>query len=126
MSVVLLDRGFFSFSVINALERNERGFLMLCTLFGGIRRAVMEYSEGERMRVCRYAIGLEGSRATFTLVILPKTGAARDENDPPKKFIPFATNKPGERVMWNGRRLPIRYRMMRCIESRYIGVEQLN
>ena len=125
MSLLLLDRGFFSSSVINALERNGQAFLMPCTLFGGIKRAVMEYSEGKRERVSRHEMGPEESRASFALVILPRAGVSKDETDPLKKFIPFATNMPRKRIIWNVRRLPKDYRMRWGIESGYSGVEQL-
>src|SRR2546426_5889739 len=124
ISLLLLDRGLFSSSVMNALERNGQTFLMPCILHDGIKKAVVEYSQGRRKRVSQYEMGPEESRASFKLVILPKAGASRDEKDPLKRFIPFATNMPRNRIMWNVRRLPRDYRMRWGIESGDNGIEK--
>ena len=125
LSLLLLDRGFFSSPVVGALEKNEQTFLMPCILYDGIKRAVIEYAQGKRRRVSRYEMGPKESRVSFNLAILPKAGASKDEKDPLKRFIPFATNMPVKRVMWNVRRLPKDYRMRWGIETGYSGIEQL-
>ncbi|MGH9920510.1 MAG: hypothetical protein ACRD6W_16775 [Nitrososphaerales archaeon] len=124
MSLLLLDRGFFSSPVINALEKNGQTFLMPCILFDGIKKAVVEYASGKRKRVSRYEMGPEESRVSFTLVMLPRARASKDETDPLKKFIPFATNMPKSRIVWNVGRLPKDYRERGGIESGYSGVER--
>jgi hypothetical protein len=125
ISLLLLDRGFFSSPVIDRLQKNDQTFfLMPCILHGGIKKAVIEYSQGRRKRVSRYEMGPKESRVTFTLVILPKAGASKEETDPLKKFIPFATNMSWKKIFWNVRRLPRDYRMRWGIESGYIGIEQ--
>lgn len=126
LSLLLLDRGFFSSPVISVLEKNKQTFLMPCILYDGMKRAVIEYAQGRRKRVSRYEMGpKESSRVSFTLVILPKRNVSEDERDPLKRFIPFATNMPRGRIMWNVRRLPVDYRMRWGIESGYHGIEQL-
>jgi hypothetical protein len=126
MYLLLLDRGFFSSSVIGILEKNEQTFLMPCILYEGIKKAVIEYSEGKRRRISRYEMGPKENRVSFNLVILPKAGETRDEKkDPLKRFIPFATNMSWKKIIWNVRRLPIDYRMRWGIETGYVSIEQL-
>lgn len=123
ISLLLLDRGFFSVATMNMLERNGQTFLMPCILNKGIKRAIVEYAQGKRRRVSPYEMGRGDDRASFTLVILPRVGAEK-EADPLKRFVPFATNMPRERITWNVRRLPRDYRMRWGIESGYNGIEQ--
>ncbi len=124
ISLLLLDRGFFSSPVMNALQKNDQTFLMPCILHDGIKEAVIEYAGGERKRVSRYEMGPKESRVSFALVMLPKAGASKQETDPLKKFIPFASNMPWKKIIWNVRRLPTDYRMRWGIESGYTGIEQ--
>lgn len=122
--LLLLDRGFFSIAAINALKKNDQVFLMPCILNSGIKRAIIEHAERKRRRISEYTMGRdEEKRASFTLVILPKAGA-ENEADPLKQFIPFATNMPRKRIVWNVGRLPRDYRARWGIESGYNGVEQ--
>ncbi|MBI2938744.1 MAG: hypothetical protein HYY22_11135, partial [Thaumarchaeota archaeon] len=124
ISLLLLDRGFFSSPVINVLERNGQIFLMPCILYDGVKKALIEYAQGRRKRISRYEMGPEESRVSFTLVILPKRNVSTEEKNPLKRFIPFATNMPRDRILWNVWRLPADYRMRWGIESGYSGVEQ--
>lgn len=124
ISLLLLDRGFFSSPVINVLERNGQIFLMPCILYDGVKKALIEYAHGRRKRISRYEMGPEESRVSFTLVILPKRNVSTEEKNPLKRFIPFATNMPRDRILWNVWRLPADYRMRWGIESGYSGVEQ--
>lgn len=111
--------------MINGLERNGQTFLMPCILHKGIKKAIIEYAQGRRKRISRYEMGPEENRASFTIVMFPRAGVGEEENDPLKRFIPFATNIPRKRIVWNVRRLPKDYRMRWGIESGYNGIEEL-
>lgn len=49
--------------------------------------------------------------APFTLVIFPKAGC-ENEADPLKRYVPFATNIPRGKILWNVSRLPKDYRLI--------------
>ncbi len=126
LSLLLMDREFFSAKVINRLKRLRQLFLTPCRLTKGIKRALMEYSQGKREIISDYAI--RGSdddheEASFTLVILPKRGC-ENETDPLKRYIPFATNIPRGKILWNVSRLPKDYRLRWGLESGYSNVER--
>jgi hypothetical protein len=126
ISLLLLDREFFSASVMAELNRLGQRFLMPCTLTRGVKEAIREHARGDRRRVSACALtpsqssGREAAR--FTLVILPRKGR-EDEKDPLKRFIAFATSIPRRFVMWNVRRLPEDYRRRWGIETGYSNVE---
>jgi hypothetical protein len=124
LSLLLLDRGFFSCSVIDVLKKNGQTFLMPCIVNKGVKKAIIEYAEGKRGRISRYEMGPKEDRVSFTLVILPKAGA-QDETDPSKRYIPFATSMRWKRIVWNVKRLPKDYRSRWGIETGYVGVERL-
>ena len=124
LSLLLLDRGFFSCAVIDVLKKNGQTFLMPCILNKGVKKAVLEYAEGKkRGRISRYEMGPKERRVSFTLIILPKPGAREDETDISKRYIPFATNMRWKRIVWNVKRLPRDYRSRWGIETGYVGVE---
>jgi hypothetical protein len=93
------------------LCRLRQPFLMPCKLTKGIKRALIEHADGTRPMISRYAMrnALE-DEASFTLVIFPKVGG-ENETDPCKRYIPFATNLPSDKILWNIRRLPKDYRL---------------
>jgi hypothetical protein len=124
VSLLLLDREFFSASVIARLNKLGQMFLMPCKLTRGIKEAVKEYAQGMRRRVSGQALIPSERRETgpFNLVILPRKGF-ENESDPLKRYIAFATNIPRRFVMWNVRRLPDDYRRRWGIETEYSGVE---
>lgn len=126
ISLLLLDREFFSCKVINTLKRLRQTFLMPCRMTSRVKDAIMEHARGERGMVSRYAMreGRDGE-SSFTLVILPKAGRdEKTEPDPLKRFIPFATDMPERKILWNVHRLPKDYRQRWGIESGYVGVEK--
>jgi hypothetical protein len=112
VSLLLLDRGFFGSPTMDTLKKLHQRFLMPCVLTPGIKKALQEYSRGERGVISPdYTFThqrVEG--ASFTLVILPKAGC-EEETDPCKRYIAFATNIPVGDILWNVRRLPRDYRL---------------
>jgi hypothetical protein len=124
VSLLLLDREFFSASVIARLNKLGQRFLIPCKLTRGIKEAIREYAQGRGRRVSGQALVPSERRETgpFNLVILPRKGF-ENEKDPLKRCIAFATSIPKRFVMWNVRRLPGDYRRRWGIETGYSGVE---
>lgn len=125
VSLLLLDREFFSVSCMARLEKGGQRYLMPCKLTSRTKEAIREHAEGRRRRVSRCAItSTEGREGAYNIVILPRRGC-EEEPDPLKRYIAFATNIPRRFVMWNVRRLPDDYRKRWGIETGYSGVEGL-
>jgi hypothetical protein len=125
VSLLLLDREFFSASCMARLEKGGQRYLMPCKLTSRTKEAIMEHARGERRRVSRCKItSTEGREGAYNIVILPRRGCEK-EPDPLKRYIAFATNIPRRFVMWNVRRLPDDYRRRWGIETGYSGVEGL-
>lgn len=122
ISLLLMDREFFSCAVIERLRHLHQRFLIPCKLTVGIKEALREYSEGSRHSTSNYNMGSGENMACFTLVILPRANAESDELE--EKYIPFATNMSIGEILWNVSRLPKEYRMRWGIETGYNGVEQ--
>src|SRR3972149_5648151 len=129
ISLLLLDREFFSCTVINGLKRLHQFFLMPCRLTKGVKQALTEYAQGTRKPISSHVIrGYGGGdqqqkEASFTLVILPKRGCGK-EIDPLKRYIPFATNIQSGKILWNVSRLSKDYRLRWGIETGYNAIEQ--
>jgi len=125
VSLLLLDREFFSASCMARLEKEGQRYLMPCKLTSRTKEAIREHARGERRRVSRCKItSTEGREGAYNIVILPRRGC-EEERDPLKRYIAFATNIPRRFVMWNVRRLPDDYRRRWGIETGYSGVEGL-
>jgi hypothetical protein len=125
VSLLLLDREFFSASCMVRLEKEGHRYLMPCKLTHAVKRAIVEHAEGKRRKVSRCTVTPSEGRevASFNVVILPRKGCEKEE-DPLKRYIAFATNIPRRFVMWNVRRLPYDYRRRWGIETGYAGVEE--
>lgn len=126
VSLLLLDREFFSTGVINRLKKLRQLFLMPCRLTKGMKQAVMEHAQGTRRVVSKHAIRSsddDHEEASFTLVIFPRRGC-EDETDPLKRYIAFATNIPMDKILWNISRLPKDYRQRWGIETGYSEIER--
>jgi hypothetical protein len=112
--LLLLDRGFFSSSVINSLNKLHQTFLMPAVKNRGIRKAIMEHIEGRRKCISEYRMhsSSDSAEASFTIVILPKKGSEKEEETDPAtdRYIVFATNIPEGRILWNINRIPEDYR----------------
>ena len=128
ISLLLLDREFFSCTVINGLKRLHQPFLMPCRLTRGVKQALLEYAQGTRKSISDHVIrgygGGDQQEASFTIVILPKRGCEEESDDPLKRYIPFATNIQFGRILWSISRLSRDYRLRWGIETGYNGVEQ--
>ena len=125
VSLLLLDREFFSVSCMARLEKGGQRYLMPCKLTSRTKEAIREHAEGRRRRVSRCKItSTEGREGAYNIVILPRRGCEK-ESDPLKRYIAFATNIPRRFVTWNVRRLPDDYRRRWGIETGYSGVEGL-
>jgi hypothetical protein len=84
--LLLLDRGFFSSSVINSLNKLHQTFLMPAVKNRGIRKAIMEHIERRRKCISEYRMhssSSDSAEASFTLVILPKKGSEKEEETDP-------------------------------------------
>jgi hypothetical protein len=124
ISLLLLDREFYSASCMLRLEKEGQRYLMPCKLTPAVKRAIMEHAEGKRRKVSRCTVTpSEGEVASFNIVILPRKGSEK-ETDPLKRLIAFATNIPRRFVLWNVKRLPDDYRRRWGIETGYAGVER--
>jgi hypothetical protein len=122
VSLLLLDREFFSASCMARLEKGGQRYLMPCKLTSRTKEAIREHARGERRRVSRCKItSTEGREGAYNIVILPRKGCEK-ETDPLKRYIAFATNIPRRFVMWNVKRLPDDYRRRWGIETGYSGV----
>jgi hypothetical protein len=123
VSLLLLDREFFSASCMARLEKGGQRYLMPCKLTRRTKDAIRECAQGKRRRVSRCTItSTEGREGAYNIVILPRKGLESEE-DPLKRYIAFATNIPRRFAMWNVRRLPDDYRRRWGIETGYAGVE---
>jgi len=127
ISLLLADREFSTSPVMNRLKRLRQTFLMPCRLTPGMKLALVEHDQGKRGTISQFVVGKNtaGSEpCSFTLVIFPRKGS-ESERDPLRRYIPFATNLPAGKILWNLRRLPEDYRRRWGIESGYAGIEQL-
>jgi hypothetical protein len=124
ISLLLLDKEFYSASCMVRLEKEGQRYLIPCKLTPAVKRAIWEHAEGKRRRVSRCTVTPSERRevASFNIVILPRKGSEK-ETDPLKRFIAFATNIPRRFVIWNVKRLPDDYRRRWGIETGYAGVE---
>jgi hypothetical protein len=123
VSLLLLDREFFSASCMARLEKGGQRYLMPCKLTRRTKDAIRECAQGKRRRVSRCTItSTEGREGAYNIVILPRKGCEKEE-DPLKRYVAFATNIPRRFAMWNVRRLPDDYRRRWGIETGYAGVE---
>ena len=123
VSLLLLDREFFSASCMARLEKGGQRYLMPCKLTRRTKDAIRECAQGQRRRVSRCTItSTEGREGAYNIVILPRKGCEKEE-DPLKRYVAFATNIPRRFAMWNVRRLPDDYRRRWGIETGYSGVE---
>jgi hypothetical protein len=124
VSLLLLDREFFSAACMARLEKSGQRYLMPCKLTSRTKEAIREHAQGKRRRVSRCRItSTEGREGAYNVVILPRKGCEK-ETDPLKRYIAFATNIPTRFVTWNVRRIPDDYKMRWGIETGYSGVER--
>ena len=127
ISILLADREFSTSPVMNRLKKLRQVFLMPCRLTPRMKLALIEHDQGKRGTVSEFVVG-ENDRGERAVLAhprhLPRKGS-KGERDPLKRYIPFATNLPAGKILWNLRRLPEDYRRRWGIESGYAGLEQL-
>ena len=89
--LVLLDREFFSVSVIYELKQLGQTFLMPARKTKGIKNAIIQYVEGNREMVSEYKIkSASGHVESFTLIITPNPKP--DKQNITDQYLVFATN----------------------------------
>ena len=116
VSLLLMDREFFSTSVVLRLNKLNQPFLMPCVRRKGIIEALREFSSGRRGSASNYTMRGADGTADIRLVVVPGADG---------RPLPFATNLPEDRVLWNLYIIPKEYRRRWGIETGYIGVEEL-
>ena len=89
--LVLLDREFFSVSVIHELKQLGQKFLMPARKTAGIKKAIIQYVEGNREIVSEYTIHSASKHIeSFTLIIIPNPKP--DKQNITDQYLVFATN----------------------------------
>ena len=124
MNMVLVDREFFSAAVIHEIKQSGQTFVMPARKTAGIKKAIIQYVEGNRKAVSRYVIkSSSGHVESFNLVILP--------NQKPHKsnlidqYVVFATNVPRGKIFPKLSQIPEEYSRRWGIETGYACVEEL-
>lgn len=116
VSLLLMDREFYSTAVVVRLNKLHQHFLMPCRMTPGIRAAMEEFRAGKRPTISNYIMRSgRGETADIRLIIVRGN----------KGLIPLATNLSIDRVIWNVSRLPAEYSMRWGIETGYAEVEGL-
>lgn len=91
--LVLFDRGFFSTSMLELLNRLHIPYLMPCVNTQGVVSALNEFAEFQRMGVSVNVLKGSGKKIPYILIITHRRN--KDSPAEPKdKFIGFATNVP--------------------------------
>ena len=119
--LVLLDREFFSEAVIHQIKQNCDTFIMPARKTPGIKKAIIQYVNGNRESISQYTIkSASGHIESFTLVILPKQNPKK--SDITDQYVTFATNVRMDKIFWNLHTLPEEYRKRWGIETGYACV----
>ena len=119
--LTLLDREFFSAAVIHEIKQNHDVFIMPARKTPGIKKAIIQYVNGNRESISRYTIkSASGHIESFTLVIVPKNNVTK--SNVTDQYVVFATNAPMSKIFWNLHTLPEEYRKRWGIETGYACV----
>lgn len=122
--LVLLDREFFSVSVIHELKQLGQKFLMPARKTKGIKNAIVQYVEGNREMISKYKIkSASGHVESFTLVIIPNPKP--DKPDLTDQYIVFATNITRGKIFPKLSQIPEEYKRRWGIETGYACIEKL-
>lgn len=120
---VLLDREFFSTAVIHELKQNRQTFLMPARRTEGIKKAIIQYVNGNRESISEYRIHSgSGHIESFSLVILPNPKPAKP--NPTDQYLVFATNISRQEISKDILQIPQEYRRRWGIETGYACVEK--
>ena len=122
--LLLLDREFFSVEVITMLKERNVKSLMPCRNTGNVVAVLNEFDDDKRPSVSRNTIEDGTASATYSMIITKRKKSgdgnkpvdAVEEDRPEKKFIGFATNRPGVRIEL--------YSSRWGIETRYTKMEE--
>lgn len=122
--LVLLDREFFSVSVIHELKQLGQKFLMPARKTKGIKNAIIEYVEGDREMISQYTIrSASGHVESFTLVIIPNPKP--DKPNITDQYLVFATNIVRGKIFSKLSQIPEEYKRRWGIETGYACIEKL-
>lgn len=110
--LLLVDRGFFTSSCINALEAQNTAFLMPAIMNDRMKQLALEYACGNKLPavVEGYVFGKEKAKVNLLFI------RAKDD---PDKILAFATNIPPEEIQKAIDRLPEEYRKRWGIETSF-------
>ena len=98
--LLLLDRGFYSVDVMEALNQARYRFLMPAVKNRGIQKAIMEYHKEARKAVSRYEMkNKHGRSVRFMLVITRSDLYGKQDVGVLKWYVAFATNLPPRRAL---------------------------
>ncbi len=122
--LVLLDREFFSVSVIHELKQLGKKFLMPAKKTRGIKNAIIQYVEGNRGVISEYKLrSASGHVESFTLVIIPHPRP--DKPNLTDQYLVFATSLPREKISSNISQIPKEYKKRWGIETGYACIEKV-
>jgi hypothetical protein len=117
--LVLLDREFFSVSVIHELKQLGQTFLMPARKTKGIKNAIIQYVEGNREVVSEYKIkSASGHVESFTLIII--SNPKPDKQNITDQYLVFATNIARGKIFLNISQIPEEYKRRWGIETGYV------
>jgi len=124
MRLVLLDREFFSVSVIHELKQLGQKFLIPARKTKGIKNAIIQYVEGNREMVSEYTMHSASKHIeSFTLVIIPNPKPAKPNLT--DQYVTFATNIPRGKIFSKLSQIPEEYKRRWGIETGYACIEKL-
>ena len=118
---VLLDREFFSTGTIHELKQNQHTFIMPARKTPGIKKAIIQYVEGNRKSISEYRIHSgSGHVESFNLVILLNPKPTKSK--PTDQYLVFATNIKRAEISQDIWQIPDQYRRRWGIETGYACV----
>ena len=92
--LVLFDRGFFSTSMLELLNRLHIPYLMPCVNTQGVVSALNEFAEFQRMGVSVNMLKGSGRKIPYILIITHRRSGKDSPTEPKDRFVGFATNMP--------------------------------
>ena len=122
ISLVLVDREFFTTGIISVIKQKNLKFLMPAKKNSRIKDAILQYVNGNRESISPYTIkSVSGHIESFTLVILPNKNARKKSNII-DQYVVFATNISPKEISQNIQNIPTDYKKRWGIETGYACV----